>query len=95
VTQGERIKELRKKKNLTQEQLARMLKTTKQTIYKYETNVVTNIPIEKVKRMSEIFGASVQYIMCADNDPKEYSFEWHSRGQRFDPAYLHQKVPRT
>ncbi len=23
------------------------------------------------------------------------ALEWHSRGQRFDPAYLHQKQPTT
>ena len=22
------------------------------------------------------------------------ALEWHSRGQRFDPAYLHQNVPK-
>lgn len=51
MTKGERIKLLREKANMTQEELAKLLNTTKQTIYKYEQSVVTNIPSkEKTKK---------------------------------------------
>ena len=36
MSKGKRIKELREKNELTQEQLAQKLETTKQTIFKYE-----------------------------------------------------------
>ena len=35
---GDRIKELRRKHNLTQDELAMRMGTTKQTIHKYENN---------------------------------------------------------
>lgn len=38
MTKGERIKLLREKANMTQEELAKLLNTTKQTIYKYDKN---------------------------------------------------------
>ena len=28
-------------------------------------------------------------------DGRESGHQWHSRGQRFDPAYLHQKAPKS
>ena len=39
-------------------------------------------------------GRQVLRFLCERNafDEPEFSeLEWHSRGQRFDPAYLHQK----
>ena len=43
MTVGERIKSSRIAKGATQEELAKVLGTTKQTIYKYENNIVSNI----------------------------------------------------
>ena len=40
MTVGERIKSSRIAKGATQEELAKVLGTTKQTIYKYENNIV-------------------------------------------------------
>lgn len=63
MTVGERIKYLRKEKQLSQENLAELLKSTKQAIYKYENSIVTNIPIDKIKLLSNIFGVSPAYLM--------------------------------
>lgn len=60
---GERIKLHREKANLTQDELAKQLNTTKQTIYKYENNVVTNIPSDKIEKMAELFGVNPGYLM--------------------------------
>lgn len=46
---GERIKIARENAGLTQEELGKKCGTTKQTIYKYETGAVTNIPIDKLE----------------------------------------------
>lgn len=64
MTKGERIKELRTRHNLSQEELANMLNTTKQTIYKYEKNIVTNIPIDKIETMASLFHVTPEYICC-------------------------------
>jgi repressor LexA len=68
-SRGEAIKDLRKSEGLSQEELAKMLDTTKQTIYKYENGIVTNIPSDKIEEMSRIFSVSPAVIMgWADNE---------------------------
>lgn len=63
MSQGERIKKARLEKGLTQEEVASELKTTKQTVYKYENDIVTNIPVDRVTALSRILGVSVIYII--------------------------------
>ena len=63
MTKGEKIKSLREQFKLTQTELAKRLNTTKQNIYKYENNIVTNIPSDKIEIMADIFSVSPAYIM--------------------------------
>lgn len=63
MSKGQRIKELREKNKMTQEQLAEKLGTSKQAIFKYENGIVTNIPSDKVEMMAKIFRVSPAYIM--------------------------------
>ena len=62
-TIGDRIKTLREKKDYTQEYLAKQINSTKQTIYKYENNIVTNIPSDKIEMIAKILGTSPGYLM--------------------------------
>lgn len=48
MTLGERIRRQREKLNKTQDEVAKAAGTTKQTIYKYEAGIVTNIPLDKL-----------------------------------------------
>jgi len=66
MTKGERIKELRLKHNMSQEELAKVLNTTKQAIWKYEHNTVTNIPTDKIEIMANLFHVTPEYICCWD-----------------------------
>ena len=56
MTVGERICKYRKLEGLTQEELALKLGTSPQNIYKYENNVVKNIPLRSIEKAAEIFG---------------------------------------
>lgn len=47
-TIGSRIKNARETVGISQEQLGKMCGTTKQTIFKYENGVVTNIPMDRI-----------------------------------------------
>lgn len=78
ATRGEAIKDLRKKAGLSQEELAKKLNTTKQTIYKYESGIVTNIPSDKIEMMSRIFGVSPAVIMGWDIRP---TYDFHLFGE--------------
>ena len=58
MTVGERIKKLRLGANLTQTDVANAIGTTKQAIYKYENNIVTNIPTEKIEAMARLLNVT-------------------------------------
>lgn len=69
MTIGERIKELRTSLNLSQQELADKLSVAKQTVYKYETGIVTNIPSDKIEVMAALFNVSPQHLMGWDDTP--------------------------
>ncbi len=58
-----RIKELRRARGLTLEDVASALSTSKQTINRYENGVIANIPRDKVVRLAELFGVTPAALM--------------------------------
>jgi len=63
MTFGQRLRAERKSRKLSQEELAKVLDTTKQAIYKYETGVVQNIPFDKLAKLADYFGVTSAYLM--------------------------------
>lgn len=49
---GDNIRIAREAADMTMEELGRRCGTTKQTIYKYETGVITNIPLDRLERIA-------------------------------------------
>jgi transcriptional regulator with XRE-family HTH domain len=47
---------------MTLEDVAKLCETTKQTIYKYENEIVTNIPYEKIVLLSKALDVSPSYL---------------------------------
>lgn len=70
MTIGEKIKYLRIKNNLLQEDLAKAVNSTKQAIYKYENGIVTNIPMDKIEMMAVALNVSPAYLMGWDTNNK-------------------------
>ena len=60
---GSRIRELRKEKNMTLEDVARKLNISRQTMSRYETGVIPNIPYDTIESLGHIFEVSPAYIM--------------------------------
>ena len=60
---GKRIKMLREKKEFTLEHVAKCIGVATQTIHKYEKEVVTNIPLDTIERLAEVFEVSPAYLM--------------------------------
>ena len=58
---GARIKEKRKEKKLTQEQLAKEIGKTESSIRKYEKNLV-EIPCEVMKKIAIVLDTTVSYL---------------------------------
>lgn len=65
---GEKIKRLREQKGFTQDDLASAINTTKQTIYKYETGIITNIPLDKIEKMADLLNVSAAYLAGWDEE---------------------------
>lgn len=63
MTIGERIKAKREELGMTQEELGRLCGTTKQTIFKYETGVVTNIPLDRLGVVADSLQTTTAYLM--------------------------------
>lgn len=64
----ERLIERRKKRNLTQEQLAKKVKTTKGTISNYENGHSTP-PHETLVAIADVLGVSTDYLLGRTDDP--------------------------
>ena len=63
MTMGERIKDLRNRRGLTAVQLADRIGASKQTVHKYEHNIVTNIPYDNIVAIADVLGVSPAYLM--------------------------------
>ena len=68
---GHILKEERLRNNLSQEEVAKAIGSTKQAVYKYETGIVTNIPMDKIAKMAQLFGVTPAYIMGWEEETPE------------------------
>ena len=59
---GDRIRALRLAHHLTLEDVARYLGVGRQAVYKYEQGTVTNIPLENLEKMAQLFGSTPGYL---------------------------------
>lgn len=48
---------------MTQDQLGKACGVTKQTIFKYENNIISNIPTDKIQMAADALGVSSAYLM--------------------------------
>lgn len=63
MTVGERIKEIREKSGMSQVDFADKINVSKQTLYKYENNLITNIPSDKIEATAKIGNVSPAFLM--------------------------------
>ncbi|MGN1342397.1 MAG: helix-turn-helix domain-containing protein [Bacilli bacterium] len=67
MTLGEKLKEIRKKFGLSQEQLADIINVSRQAITKWENNL--GLPdVSNLQELSKVFGLTVDYLLNSDND---------------------------
>lgn len=59
---GQRIKQARERRGMTLDEVAKLCSTTKQTIFKYENEIVTNIPYDKLVLLSQSLDVSPSYL---------------------------------
>ena len=68
MKKGERIKMRREQLGITQTALADMIGESKQTIYKYESGVVSNIPSDKIEAIANVLDVSPAWICGWEQD---------------------------
>ena len=74
MTIGQRIKAARERNDMTLDEVAKRCNTTKQTIFKYENEIVTNIPYDKIVLLSSALNVSPSYLFGweeKENSPSE------------------------
>lgn len=60
---GQNIKEKRLEKKMSLEDLANVAHVARQTIYKYENDIITNIPSDKIEAIANALGVTPAYLM--------------------------------
>ena len=63
MTVGERIKKVRNKLGMSQVDFADKINVSKQTLYKYENNIITNMPSDKIEAAARLGNVSPAYLM--------------------------------
>lgn len=74
MTTGNRIRELRKKKGMSQTELAEKIGVSLNTMSKIESDK-SDIPSESLKKVSEIFEVSADYLLSGKENSSELSDE--------------------
>lgn len=69
MTVGDRIRQVRQEQDVTQQELADYIGVSKQAVYKYENNIVTNIPTDKVDAIAKRLKVSPAYLMGWEEKP--------------------------
>ena len=73
MTIGDRLKELRLKHAYTLEYVSTQLNFSKQTLQRYESGVITNIPSDKIESLAKIYQTTPSYIMGWESKNKDES----------------------
>ena len=66
MTKGQRIKYKREQLGISQTELAQKIGVSKQTLYKYENDLITNIPSDAIEKISMVLECAPAYLMGWD-----------------------------
>ena len=67
MTKGQRIRTKREERNMGLTELADKAHISKQTLYKYENEIVTNIPSDKIEALASALDVAPSYLMGWDD----------------------------
>ena len=74
---GRRMKELRTRLGMSQVEFANAIGVTKQTLYKYENDMITNIPSDKIEAAAKLGRVSPAYLMGWEDDEKNQQQKYY------------------
>lgn len=67
---GKKIKELREARGMSLEDVAKVCGTTRQAIYKYENEIVTNIPYDRIILLAKALNTTPSQLFGWEEDKK-------------------------
>lgn len=67
MKKGEIIKSERAKAGMTLQELGRILGVSKQTVQRYESGEISNIPSDKIEKMAEVFNVPPSHLLGWDD----------------------------
>ena len=70
MSKGSLIKQLRESCQYSQTEFAKLIRVSKQSLYKYENDIITNIPSDKIELIAQICCVSPAYLMGWTDDPR-------------------------
>lgn len=70
MTKGQRIKKRRDELNIKQTELAKKVHISKQTLYKYENDIITNIPSNKLEDIAAALDTTPDCLMGWEQQDK-------------------------
>lgn len=70
MTVGTVLRTLRESNKMTLEEVSKKLGIAKQTLYKYEIGIITNIPLLKIEELAKIYNVSPSYITGWEDEKK-------------------------
>ena len=73
MSMGTKIRELREAKGMSLEDVARLCGTTRQAIYKYENEIVTNIPYDRIILLAKALNTTPSQLFDWKEDKKSSS----------------------
>lgn len=90
MNMGDRIKEVRKLRGLTQEELAQKLGLKDSAIAKYESGRVENIKRSVISEMARVLECSPVYLLCLDEDSD--SLPINNKTSVFDVSNIEKEI---
>lgn len=89
---GQRIRQAREARNMTLDEVAKQCSTTRQTIYKYENEIVTNIPYDKIVLLTKALHVTPAYLFGVDTQNSSPSEQNLTEGEQL-MLELFRKIP--
>ena len=80
---AQRIKELRKEKGLTLEQVADIVGVGKSTVRKWETGMIANMKRDKIASLAKALGTTPEYLMGWEEKKSSPDEQMLNEGERF------------
>lgn len=76
MTKGNRIKNRREELGMGQTELAKKVGISKQTLYKYEKDIITNIPSDVIERLSRTLNTTPAFLMGWEEGKADIAVEF-------------------